>query len=519
LNKISSIQLRESLGFRVLKTFIVIVVIVLSVYTFFSIFREYKEVKKNLRSEGEALANLLAHSSKLGVFSEKRELLENIANGISNHRYVKTVTIYKSDLKPLYTVNKNSYRKDLYQGEKALNKKVADKLTTSQSLEVTDKWNTVEFLKPVVIETFPKETLYFDNKGDIETENIIGYVSIVFDKDYFHKKILSILLSNALVALIFIFSSVIIIYLSIKKFTKPLEKLSEHVRKLGMGEHLEKLSIESKDEIGRLATTFNEMYENLKKREEEKELLEENLANAKKMEAIGTLARGIAHDFNNILATVRGSVHMLKKKLGDDDPLQKYTMQIYKSTKRAKDLVQMLLIFSRTQDSHFDLVDINNVIKEMHPMPIGENIIYNETLMGKPLRVMADRLKIEQVIMNIISNAQDAMPEGGHLFLKTDIEHIDAENTRKEPFKPHGKYALVSISDTGMGISKETKDRIFEPFFSTKKTGKGTGLGLSIVYGIIEEHKGYIDVETREEGGTTFKIYLPIAGDDSEATP
>lgn len=511
MNRKFSKYFEESLGFKVFKTFMVVVVIVLLVYTLFSVFREYKVAEKNLRSEGETLAELLAYSSKLGVFSEKGELLKNIADAISNHRDVVTVSIYKADLKALYVANKKPTSKHIEHGEGAINKKIADKLTTSQSLEVIETWNTVEFLKPVVMETFPNETLYYDNKSKVKTEKIIGYVRVVFNKDSFRKKILSILLSNAAIALIFIVSSIVFIYFAIKKATKPLEKLSEHVRKLGMGENFGKVSIESKDEIGRLANTFNEMSENLKKREKEKQLLEENLAKAKKMEAVGTLARGLAHDFNNILAIVQGSVYILKNKLGDDNPLQKYTLQIYKSTMRAKDLIQALLIFSRTQKIHLEIVDINAVVKEMNPIPVSENIEYIETLTDEPLRVMADRLKIEQVIMNIISNAQDAMPGGGRLFIKTEVAHIDTEDTTKKPFKKPGNYALVSISDTGIGMSKETKERIFEPFFTTKKIGKGTGIGLSIVYGIIEEHAGYIDVDTQEDGGTTFKIYLPIA--------
>lgn len=512
MNKISGIRFKESLGFNVLKAFIAVIVIVLSVQTLFFIFCEYNNAEENLRNEGETLSSLLSYNSRLGVFSENIELLKDIADGISNHKDVLSVTIYRADLKDLHVANKKTYSKHTGYGEGAINKNTVDKLTTSQSLEVIETWNTIEFMKPVVMETSPiKETLYFDSKDSVKTEKIIGYARIVFDKGTFHKEILYILLNNALLLLILVISSIAIIYHAIKKATRPLEMLSEQVRKLGMGENFGKVSIESKDEIGRLANTFNEMSENLKKREKEKQLLEENLANAKKMEAVGTLARGLAHDFNNILAIVQGSVYILKNKLGNDNPLQKYTLQIYKSTMRAKDLIQALLIFSRTQKIHLEIVDINAVIKEMNPIPVSENIEYIETFTDEPLRVMADRLKIEQVIMNIISNAQDAMPKGGRLFIKTEVAHIDKEDTTKKPFKKPRNYALVSISDTGIGMSKETKERIFEPFFTTKKIGKGTGIGLSIVYGIIEEHAGYIDVDTQEDGGTTFKIYLPIA--------
>lgn len=515
MNRKTSILITKSLGFRVLKTLITTIVIILSVYTFFFVFRECRNLKEEIRHHGETHVNVLAQFSKLGIFSENVKFLEDIVKDILNHNDVASVSIFAADLKALYVANKKTSRKLPDRGEGTVNKEIVDKLTTSQSLEVIETRNTFEFVKPVVMETFPNETLYFDNKSKVKTEKIIGYVRIVFDKGHYHNKILSILLNNIIIAMIFMASSIVIMYLAVKKYTGPLEKLSEHVRKLGMGENFGKVSIESKDEIGRLANTFNEMSENLKKREEEKQLLEENLANAKKMEAVGTLARGLAHDFNNILAIVQGSVYILKNKLGDDNPLQKYTLQIYKSTMRAKDLIQALLIFSRTQKIHLEIVDINAVVKEMNPIPVSENTEYIETLTDEPLRVMADRLKIEQVIMNIISNAQDAMPGGGRLFIKTEVAHIDTEDATKKPFKKPGNYALVSISDTGIGMSKETKERIFEPFFTTKKIGKGTGIGLSIVYGIIEEHAGYIDVDTQEDGGTTFKIYLPIAGNNN----
>jgi signal transduction histidine kinase len=233
---------------------------------------------------------------------------------------------------------------------------------------------------------------------------------------------------------------------------------------------------------------------------------------------VGTLARGIAHDFNTILGIIKGNIYMLTKKIGDDSPLQKYILDINNSITRAKDLIQAMLVFSKTQKIYSAPVDVNTLIKEMNPIfssAINENIEYIETLTDEPLIVMADRLKMEQVITNIISNALYAMPEGGRLLIKTEVAHIKAENFKKGTFKKPGRYALISISDTGTGISEKIKERIYEPFFTTKEVGKGTGLGLSIVYGIIEEHKGYIDVETREEEGTSFKIYLPLASSDN----
>lgn len=512
MNRNFSIIFKENFGFKILKAFIAVIVIVLSVYALCSVFLEYKEAKKKFTGEGEMLTTLLAYSSKIGIFAEKHELLKDIADGILNHEDAVTVSIYNADFKALYVANKKSSSK--YTNNDKIKKNIILKLTTPQSLEVIETRNVFEFIRPVFMEisSNTEESLYFEDKG-VKTEKIIGYVGIVFDKQSFHKEILYILLRTTLIALIFILSSIAIIYIAIKKLIKPLEKLTEGVKRLGMGEALEKIPVESEDEIGKLAAAFNEMADNLRKRDEEKRLLEENLVQAKKMEAVGTLARGIAHDFNNILGIIKGSVYMIRKKLDIDNPIQKYAMEIHDSIMRAKKLIEALIVFSRSQKIRSAPMDINELIKEMNPpfsSTVSENIEYVESLTDEPLIVMADHLQIEQVFTNMTSNARDAMPEGGRLFIKTEVARIDADNAKKEPFKKPGEYALISISDIGVGMSETTKSKIFEPFFTTKEVGKGTGLGLSIVYGIIEEHKGYIDVDTKKGEGTTFKIYLPL---------
>ncbi|TAL72554.1 MAG: HAMP domain-containing protein [Bacteroidetes bacterium] len=508
-------RFKEGFGFKLLKAFIAVIFSLSFVFTSYTVYHEYRKYKEDFLYNGKVITGLLAYSSKIGIFSENKELLKDISQGILNHKDIITVSIYNADLKVLYIANKNYSRKQPDQAEGDLRRDITQRLITPQSLEVVETGNTFEFTRPAFMEIAPniEEKLYFDYKRSAKTEKIIGYVKIVFDKNCLHKEMISILLRNAIMVLILILSSAAIIYIAVRRVTKPLERLTEGVRRLGTEENFEKISIESKDEIGRIASTFNEMAENLRKREKEKRLLEENLAQAKKMEAVGTLARGIAHDFNNILGIIKGSVYMIKKKLDADDPIQKYALEIHDSIIRAKELIEALIAFSKTQKIRSAPMDINELIKEMNPLfssTVSENIEYIENLTDEPLIVMADHLQMEQVITNMISNARDAMPEGGRLFIKTEVARIDADNARKEPFKKPGGYALISISDTGVGMSETTKSKIFEPFFTTKEVGKGTGLGLSIVYGIIEEHKGYIDVDTKKGEGTTFRIHLPL---------
>ena len=258
---------------------------------------------------------------------------------------------------------------------------------------------------------------------------------------------------------------------------------------------------------------FNDMAENLRKREREKEALGEKLRHAQKIEAIGTLARGIAHDFNNILTTVSGSVHILHKTLEEDSPLRTYTLSITLAVSRARGLVESLLAFSRGQAIKPALLNINDVIRRLEPLLIRllvDDIECNLALSDEQLMIIGDNVQLEQMIMNLVVNAKDAMPGGGVLTIETGAVSIDEEEARKLLLSKPGGYALISVTDTGMGMDERTKARIFEPFFTTKEVGKGTGLGLSIAYGIVEQHLGHIVVYSEKGAGTSFRVYVPL---------
>ena len=245
----------------------------------------------------------------------------------------------------------------------------------------------------------------------------------------------------------------------------------------------------------------------------ERKKLEQQLLQAQKMEAVGRLAGGIAHDFNNILTAIIGYGNLLKLEIKEDDPLNNYATQILNSAERAANLTRALLTFSRKQIISPKPVNINNVIKGIGRLLsrlIGEDIDLSTPLTDKDLTVMADTTQIEQVLMNLATNARDAMPNGGTLLISTDMITFDNEYVRAHGYGRLGNFALISVEDTGCGIDEKIKERIFEPFFTTKEIGKGTGLGLAMVYGIIKQHEGYINVYSDADKGTTFKIYLPL---------
>jgi len=241
--------------------------------------------------------------------------------------------------------------------------------------------------------------------------------------------------------------------------------------------------------------------------------LEAQLMQAQKMEAIGQLAGGVAHDFNNILTAIIGYASLMEMRLKDGDPLKTYTQHILSSAHRAAQLTQGLLAFSRKQIINLKPVNISEVVSNLRNIlsrVIGEDIDFSISIKEPVLIAMADSVQIEQVLMNLATNARDAMPKGGRLTIETARIEVDEDFIKTHQFGKIGTYALIKVEDTGTGIDEDIKDRIFNPFFTTKEVGQGTGLGLSIVYGIIKQHNGYIIVDSELGKGSVFKIFLPL---------
>lgn len=250
-----------------------------------------------------------------------------------------------------------------------------------------------------------------------------------------------------------------------------------------------------------------------KQAEEEKRHLQAQLNHAQKLEAIGQLAGGVAHDFSNILTTIIGYGHILLMRMEDDDPLRHFVDHILAASERATSLTQSLLTFSRKQVINPQLININEAIEKIDKLLrrlIREDIEYRTVLNDKALTVMADVGQFEQVLMNLATNARDAMPKGGVLTISTDLVELDSEFIHQNGFGKIGTYACISVVDTGTGMEENAKDKIFEPFYTTKDVGKGTGLGLAIAYGAIKQQNGYITVDSVLGKGSVFRIYLPL---------
>jgi signal transduction histidine kinase len=297
------------------------------------------------------------------------------------------------------------------------------------------------------------------------------------------------------------------------KFTRPLASLVEGVRALEQGNFAYPLAAQGGDEVAQVTRAFDRMRDTLKRNESQKQLLEDQLRQSQKMEAMGRLAGGVAHDFNNLLTVIKGHSNLLVDRLQPVDPGHRSACQIDKAADRAASLTGQLLAFCRMQVLQPKVLDLNSLVSEMSSLLkrlVREDVVLT-VQPGQSLgRVKADPGQIEQVIMNLTVNAGDAMPEGGRLTIETRNVTVDDAFAQARSPMSSGEYILLAVSDTGQGMDATTKARIFEPFFTTKEQGKGTGLGLATVYGVVKQSGGCIWVESEPGKGSRFEVYLPV---------
>ncbi len=246
--------------------------------------------------------------------------------------------------------------------------------------------------------------------------------------------------------------------------------------------------------------------------------LQEQLLQAQKMEAVGRLAGGLAHDFNNLLTSLRSYLELVHKHRHNPEKIGQILKNINLVLERTGDITQKLLTFSGRRPQKNEIVELGHFFVEMKNFwqrLLGEHIEFSLEIKKRPVYIFADETHIQQIIMNLIVNAKDAMPKGGKLHLSIEAKKIEGKDLDPPELRP-GEYAVLSISDSGPGIPKEILPHIFEPFFTTKPAGQGTGLGLAIVYSLVKQYGGYISVYTERGRGTTFKIYWPLTKLTSE---
>ncbi|MHB8810184.1 MAG: ATP-binding protein [Desulfobulbaceae bacterium] len=326
----------------------------------------------------------------------------------------------------------------------------------------------------------------------------------------------------------------IVSYLISSATTKPLKKIVEHMKKVEMGDFGTRQAVTSSDEIGSLARGFNEMLDHIEERNneisrankqlememKERHIMEEQLRQSQKLEAIGTLAGGIAHDFNNILAVIVGNTELALRKV-EHDPVREHLQEIFTSSMRAVELVKQILAFSRQKEVMKQPMQMGHIVKEALKMlrsSLPTTIEIRQEIHANTGYILADPTQIHQILLNLCTNASYAMREHGGILTVT-LEEVEVR--RQGNVLPRemqeGRYARLSVSDTGQGISPEIIQRIFDPFFTTKKLGEGTGMGLSVVHGIVKSHRGFIDVHSEPGQGATFDVFFPVLEKKPEA--
>jgi nitrogen-specific signal transduction histidine kinase/CheY-like chemotaxis protein len=256
----------------------------------------------------------------------------------------------------------------------------------------------------------------------------------------------------------------------------------------------------------------------LKKAEKERRALQDRVARSEKMEAIGLLAGGVAHDGNNILTGISGYLELLNMRIPSDDPNRKYIQGTLEATRKMGQLIDDLLTLTRSAVTRKEIISLNDVVTDYLSSPmcksllgIHEKVRIDERLQPSLLNIMGVSSQLVKLVMNLITNAAEAMPGGGSIEVTTSTHVLDQPVEGYDRSIPQGQYAALTVSDQGTGISDSDLSRIFEPFFTTKKTGRsGTGLGMALVYGIVKDHKGFIDVKSEVGKGTTFTILFPV---------
>jgi signal transduction histidine kinase len=492
---------------RVFAVIVLLLLAVSSVFTGYFLHVQRQRLEAAIRDRGKGLAGLLATGARVAVYSENAELAQETLQGVVDRRDVLAAALFTAARTPVATAGRTPALKaaagQLNAGDLAL----VQLLDAKSGCRDHPDPDVIETYCPVLLRMRPESgaALYFDSAAPAAGEALAGFAKVTIDRRPMRRELVSLVVRNLGLMLVVLLFCTWAAFRFSRRVTEPLEQLTEAVRAFGASGTFRELPRMPDDEIGRLAAAFTRMTQDIVERDREKERLSERLREAQKMEAVGMLSQGVSHDFKNILSTLKTAVHLLRRGAPDNEFVLKYAGKIQTSVDRAQDLVERLVMFSRTQRLETLPVELNALLALLAPMlreAVGEGVQLELTPAPGPVRVLGDEGSLGQLLLNLAYNARDAMPGGGTFGIRLETVPGAGEGAG---------LARIVVRDTGGGMDAEVRRRMFEPFFTTKDVGGGMGLGLSIVRGIVEQHHGRIEVESDPGAGATFRVELPLA--------
>lgn len=504
--------LRQNFTFKIFIIVIAFVALMSATFTAFFIRYQHASLEEGTISEGYAYSRLLANSSRLGVISENGTFLEDTVEGLLRSGKVSAASVLTREGKVLI-------RRDRSPGTTAGNAGsgaaagMIERARESREPVYSRRPGAFDFWAPVLTKSSSSDDALFYEDRALSREQVIGFVHVVLDLTRLRAERRGIIIRGVLAGLFFLLSGSVIAFIVAGKVTRPLNRLTTAVRSVASKGFADDVPVETTDEIGRLARSFNDMIANLKKRETENFLLEAQLRQSQKMEAVGQLAGGVAHEINNPVNSIINLAQLILDERGTPGKSgQDCAERIIREGGRISNIVKSLLAFSRKNIDEKTRVAVRDILSETMDL-IAAQLKKDgiELVISAPEglpEIMANTQQIEQVFLNIIGNARYALNRkypAGH---ENKVLKIRCEEVREGS----GSSVRVIFRDHGTGIPADLIEKAANPFFTTKPAGEGTGLGLSISYGIIREHGGRFGLSSAEGEHTTVEICLPAAG-------
>ncbi len=514
-------RIRERFGLKVFAGYLVLVLALSCAFSAIFISHQSKNLYDNLIKRGRALVELASYNSRLGVYSENPELLNHVAEGVMRQEGVLSFEVLSLDGRLLYRKGRTHDVVDAGLQELMEELKGRDEPYWSVQPDHYEFWVAIRALRAAASD----EYLFFGKQGPARSPRVIGFVRIDIDTRSIVDSRRSLIAWAMAMTFAFVIAGAVVSLVIAKGITRPLNLLHQGVRDFARGKTPARVPVSTTDEVGALASAFNDMTELLSRRDVEKKRLLDQLGQSQKLEAIGTLAGGLSHDFSNILSIIQSNAELAHMKA--PEYVRDYIDRITMATDRGKNLIDRLLNMSHEGLAITMPVNIEILARETAKLfekntdqRIGTYMDIEENLW----KARGDAGQLQQVIMNLYSNAHDAildvvenMERNPEIRIALNNVVIDEHGLSNNPQARAGEHVKLSVIDNGPGMAPHVTGRIFEPFFTTKDR-KGKGLGLSTVYGIVKQHGGWIDVKSEPGQGTAFDVYLPSCPESEEET-